>query len=73
MSYDTWKTTNPADAELGGDESEPIPENFGECDCCGRLTIRHQCWAFGNVETWACAECSAEPSDFWDKPAGSAS
>jgi hypothetical protein len=56
-TYDEWKTTNPADSELGsGVECE------GECDCCGRVRHLTQCWAFGNMETWACDECrSIEP------------
>jgi hypothetical protein len=64
MTYDNWKATNPEDEALC------TFDGCGGCDCCGnaeRALTRK--WAFGNMETWVCGECSEEPSDFWDRPA----
>jgi hypothetical protein len=51
-TYDDWKTTNPADEELG--EWNPMP---AECDCCGELAVLTRSLAFGCLETWACDGC----------------
>ena len=54
MTYDTWKTTNPADNEPGG-----------ECDCCGRafplanLSSLYRDWVSG-IKIWECDECCEE-------------
>ena len=53
-TYDEWKTTNPADEELGDGQIAP-------CDCCGKVRPLRQC-CFG-TETWACDECWG-----WDEP-----
>jgi len=37
--------------------SDPEHNNFGSCDCCGRLRRLSQCWTTTGLETWACAEC----------------
>ena len=35
------------------------PVTAGECDCCGRQTMRlHQAWAPGGLETHACDACA---------------
>jgi len=36
---------------------------MADCDCCGRYREVSQCWAFGNMETWACDECRGVDDD----------
>lgn len=60
MTYDHWKTTNPADEFLGShpDEREEEPELY-QCDCCERMVPPDELsrvWVFG-IETFACEEC----------------
>ena len=54
MTYDNWKTTNPADNELG--------DNYimGECDSCGRWRPITECTAFG-ISGFHCDECLSDP------------
>lgn len=54
-TYDEWKTTNPADGELGDGPIAP-------CDCCGKVRPLTRCWPFG-TETWACDECREPDPD----------
>jgi len=51
MTYDTWKTTDPADNEPGG-----------ECDCCGKRGRLNYVFAHG-MDTWACAACRGSEPD----------
>jgi hypothetical protein len=54
MTYDNWKTTNPDDRFL----------QSSECDCCGRRRRTAFVLAFGNLETFACAECRGHEGPF---------
>ena len=63
MTYDNWKTTNPEDEALG------VYESYADCDCCGKLRRLRQCWVYGNMETWACAECRQDDDDDSDRVA----
>ncbi len=64
-SYDHWKTTNPADAELGP-EPDDEPE-LAQCDCCSCMVPAddiefipaHACSA--GIDTHACSKCRGEP------------
>ncbi len=51
MSYDHWKTTEPDPCP------DPPPR---QCDCCGKMRPLTRCWAFGNLETFACDECRGD-------------
>ena len=57
MTYDEWKTTDPAD--------RGPPQ--ADCDCCGKMRRVSQCW-LGNLETWACDECRGiDPADYGEE------
>lgn len=70
MTYDHWKTTDPAeyyDVEPDRPDTRMIA---GECDCCGnqRTTLR-QCWMIRGLETWACAQCRDDDDDLSEETA----
>jgi hypothetical protein len=68
MTYDHWKTTNPADEFLGPDpdEEDDSPEPVSECDCCGDQKEGCIDTVWNGMEVHACPFCRGVEPDWRD-------